>query len=140
LPVAAMAGKEDERPALATDLLDFLEAADLHYLAHEGAVAMEQVEAFAEGLPQVAEAGARQGPSLAFRRLREGEGEVVESAPAVAAGEAPGERADPPADPLRPRPRQAAQGGGEEPEGAVEQRRLEPGPQSALLAPRHRRR
>src|SRR4051795_6087707 len=62
---------------------------------------------------------------------------MIQGPAAVAVGEGPTERADRPAHALSGGPGKAAQGGGEEPQGDVEQSRLQPGSETALLPPRH---
>lgn len=137
LPVAAMTGEEEERLARRSGLLDLLPAAHLRHRFHEGAVAMEEVEALAECGAVMSVAVAAQPVAVTLRHFREGESEMIQGAAAVAAREEPAEAADPAAHPLRDRPGQAAQGGGEEPQAGVEQGRFQPGPEAALLPARH---
>ena len=109
LPVAAVPGHDDDRAALAPGRFDMLPAGELDMAGKLRRRAVAQVEALAEHRAQMREAALGQGGALADRELRKGEGEVVESAPAVAAREPPGEAAERPAETLRPLPAQAGE-------------------------------
>ena len=98
-------------------LLDLLPPLDLDDGAHEIAVAVEEVEALAQHLAEVAEAAAGDPAALRLGGVGIGEGEMVEGAAAVAPGERPAEGADRPAGPLRGAPGQPPEGGGEQPRG-----------------------
>jgi hypothetical protein len=94
LPVAAVAGDEEDRPALGPELLDDLPALDRDARGEVAAGPAEQPEELAGDSAEVAEAGPAEPLALRGRQLGEGELEMVEGPPPVAPRQVPAEPAE----------------------------------------------